>query len=105
MDSTEVREFFTWIHRYFRLHSELLENAVYQAMYEYHRKVLIHHFKKERKMKETDDQCGELIDVLADIYNRYSVERVNEYKPIVEELYDIWKDNFDKFKTLKILQD
>ncbi len=87
---------FTWVYRYLRLHSELLEDSVYQALYDYHRNTLIAYLKRDVNRKNTSDkEYGELIDVLADIYNRNGAERVNKYKPFVDELYRFWKENPD----------
>ncbi len=86
----------TWVHRYLRLHSELLEDSVYQEIYDYHRKTLIEYFKKDLKDAELDDtQLGELLDEVADLFNENAVERVDKYKPFIEEVYEFWKENPD----------
>ena len=97
------KDLFTWAHRYLRLHSELLDDGVYQEMFDYHRKTLIAYVKRDVKRKNTTDkEYGELIDVLADIYNKNGAERVNKYKPLVDELYSFWKENPDKIKDIRI---
>lgn len=40
------KDLFTWLHRYLRLHNDLLEENVYQSMYDYFRKTLVWHIKK-----------------------------------------------------------
>ena len=97
------KDMFTWVHRYLRLHSELLEDTVYQEMFEYYRNTLIAYLKKEAKDKNKGDtQYGEVIDVLADIYNKSSAERVNKCKPMVDELYKLWKENLNSKKEIRI---
>ncbi|MBR3864731.1 MAG: hypothetical protein IKJ19_06450 [Clostridia bacterium] len=97
------KDLFTWVHRYLRLHSELLDDSVYQEMFDYHRNTLIAYVKRDVKRKNTTDkEYGELIDVLADIYNRNGAERVNKYKPLVDELYNFWKENPDAIHDIRI---
>ncbi len=85
---------FTWVHRYLRLHSELLDDSVYQEMFDYYRNTLIAYFKCDVKRENTSDKgYGELIDVLADIYNQNDAERVNKCKPLVDNLYKFWKES------------
>ena len=89
---------FTWVHRYLRLHSELLEDGVYQNMYDYHRNTLITYLKNDIKDKKADDlKLGKLVDMLADIFNEKASEQVNKCKPLVDELYKFWKKSeYDK---------
>ena len=95
------KKLFTWVHRYLRLHNELLADSVYQEMYDYHRNTLIAYFKRDVKRKNTSDkEYGELIDVLADIYNGDGAERVNKCKPLVDELYKFWEEAPRKTVTL-----
>ena len=90
------RNAFTWVYRYLFLHKELLEDPVYQDMFNYHRTVLINYLKKDLKHKRTNDaQLGELVDVLAGIFNKSSADRVNAYKPIVDALYKSWENSPD----------
>lgn len=97
------RDFFTWIHRYFRLHTELLEDSVYQRIYDYVRNTLIAYSKREMKLKTVpDEEYGELIDTLADIYNRGSNETVNKYKRAVELLYKFETENYPLKKDVRI---
>ena len=97
------KNLFTWIHRYLRLNSELLDDIVYQNMYNYHRNTLIAYLKKDIDNKRTDDlQLGKLVDVLADIFNKDEAERVNKYKPLVDELYKFWKENTNAIKDIRI---
>ena len=95
------KECFTWVHRYLRLHSELLADSIYQEMYDYHRNTLIAYHNKEMKNNKNIN-WGEAIDVLADMFNRRSPERVNEYKTLVEELYRFWKKNPNKINKIRI---
>ena len=63
-------------------------------MYNYHRDTLIAYLKRDVKGKNTiDKEYGEMIDELADIFNRNSAERVNKYQSLVETLYNHWKEN------------
>ena len=96
------KECFTWVHRYLRLHSELLADSVYQDMYDYHRNTLIAYDKKEMKKNKNDETIGAFIDELADMFNRRSPARVNEYKCLVDELYRFWKNNPDMIKKIRI---
>lgn len=91
---------FRWVHRYLRLHQELLADPIYQQMYDFHRATLIEYYKKDRRFcKYNDEKMGELIDVTADIFNRNSAERVNAYKWLVDELYKAFKDAPDMIKV------
>lgn len=86
------KNLFIWIHRFLRLHSELLVDSVYQNMYEYHRNTLIAYLKKDADNKKfSDTQLGELVDVLADIFNKKEPKKVNKYKSLLDNLYNIWK--------------
>ncbi len=97
------KDTFTWVHRYLRLHSELLEDPVYQEIFYYNRATLIAYMKKEAKRKNTsDEQIGDVLDVLADIFNENAAERVNKYKPLIDILYKFWKDNPNKIKDIRI---
>jgi hypothetical protein len=88
------KDLFTWVHRYLRLHNDLLGDSIYQKMYNYHRDTLIAYLKRDVKGKNTSDkEYGEMIDELADIFNRNSAERVNKYQSLVETLYNHWKEN------------
>ncbi len=87
------KDLFTWVHRYLRLHSELLEDNVYQNIYDYYRNTLITYLKKDLKDKKCDDvKLGELVDTFADVFNNEEPELVNKYKPVVDELYKFWKN-------------
>ena len=73
------KDLFTWVHRYLRLHNEVLADSVYQNMYDYHRNTLIAYLKKDVNNKKFDDTTlGELVDVLADIFNKEEAELVNK---------------------------
>ncbi len=97
------KNMFTWVHRYLRLHSELLEDPIYQNMLDYHRNTLIAYFKRDVKAKNTTDtQYGELIDAFADIFNKNAAEQVNKYKPLVDELYTFFKDDPNARKDIRI---
>ncbi len=87
------KDLFTWVHRYLRLHNELLVDNVYQNIYDYYRSTLILYLKKDvRNKKLTDEKLGELVDVLADIFNKDAADRVDEYKVVVDELYKSCKE-------------
>lgn len=91
MKKGEGERIATYIHRYLRLHGEQLEDPIYKDIYEYHRGIVIAHLKRKTKKKVTYEELGELADVLADIFNRSSADRVNAYKPLVDNLYKIWE--------------
>lgn len=85
---------FLWVHRYLRLHKELLDDLIYQQMHDCYRATLINHYKQDRRFRKySDEKRGELLDVTADIFNGNSAERVNAYKPLVDELYNSWKES------------
>lgn len=97
------RDLFTWVHRYLRLHSELLVDSVYQNMYDYHRNTLIAYLKKDMNNKKFDDtQVGILVDIFADIFNKDKAERVNKYKSLVDGLYKFWKENQNEINEIRI---
>lgn len=88
------KDLFTWVHRYLRLHRELLIDSVYQNIYDYYRNTLIAYLKNDIDNNMFDDvELGELVDVFADIFNKDSAEIVNKYKLLVQELYNSWKEN------------
>ena len=92
-DKKGRRDMFTWMHRYLRLHSELLVDSDYKKIYDYCLNTLIAYIKKDGiDRKVEDSEIGDLIEVLADIFNRDNVEYVNKYKPVVDELYNCWKE-------------
>lgn len=83
--------------------SELLDDSVYQEMFDYHRNTFIAYVKRDGKRKNTSDkEYGEIIDILADIYNRNEAERVSKCKPLVDDLYKFWKENPDSIKDIRI---
>lgn len=87
------KDMFTWVHRYLRLHNELLADSVYQYMYHYQRNALIEYVKCDVKGKKmSDEEYGALIDALADIYNQSRAEKVDKYKLLVGCLYVLWKE-------------
>ena len=97
------KEAFTWVHRYLRLHSELLEDPIYRDMYNYHRATLVAYMRRDHKNKKsTDEERGKLVDVLADLFNKSSADRVNAYKPLVDVLYDDWGNMSDEMKEVRI---
>ena len=86
------RKAFTWVYRYLRLHKELLDDPVYQEIFDYHRATLVTYMRKDVKRKKlTDEQLGEAIDLSADHFNNTFAKRVNAYKPFVDEIYEIRK--------------
>ena len=97
------RRMFTKVHRYLRLHRELLEDSVYKEMYDYHRDTLIAYLRKDFKGKKcSDKQLGEDLDALADMFNEKSAEYINTYKSFVELLYNSWKNDTDRIKEIRI---
>ncbi len=72
-------------------------------MYEYFRKTLIAYLRKDIKDKKSDDiKLGELIEVLADIFNKEGAEQVNKYKSTVDELYVVWLKYTDVKKEISV---
>ena len=95
------KDLFTWVHRYLRLHSELLVDFIYKDMYEYYRNAIISCLKKDVESKKLkDSKLGKLADTLADIFNKDNAEYVNKYKALVEEIYNIWKVDSNKIKEI-----
>ncbi len=97
------KDLFTWTHRYLRLHVELLSDSVYQDIYNYTRNTLILYLKNDLDSKKLNDpQLGELVDVLADIFNKNETELVNKYKLVVEELYKEWAKISNEIKEIRV---
>ena len=98
------KDMFTWVHRYLRLHSELLvDDEIYKKMFEYHRSTLVAYLKKELKRTAmSDGQLSDLVDTLADIFNKTQSERVEQFKPLVDELYRCWKEKPDLKREILI---
>ena len=88
------RDLFTWVHRYLRLHNDLLADTVYQTMYDYSRNELISYLKTDVENNNFNDmQLGELVDALADVFNKEETICVNSYKKTVELLYECFKES------------
>lgn len=97
------KDWFTWIHRYLRLHKELLEDSIYQSIYDYVRDTLITYLKRDVGSEFMGDkEYGEIIDSFADIFNKSSPEQVNKYRSVVESLYEFDKKNPTLKKELRI---
>ena len=97
------RDTFTKVHRYLRLHRELLEDSEYKEMYDYYRNTLIMYLRKDMEDKKySDKQLGGVLDVLADIFNKDAVEYVNSYKPLVVLLYNCWKKEPRRIREIRI---
>ena len=93
----------TVVHCYLRLHSELLEDCVYKEIFDFYRNIFIGYLKKDtllKRRKYNDKQLEILADGFADILNQGATYRVNDYKPIVEELYRKWKENPSGIKKI-----
>ena len=88
----EKYKLYNKIYRYLCLHKELLEDPVYEKLFYFCRIGIIAYLKNDRKMgKKPDEELGELLDVLTDIYNRSYADSVEEYKPVVEGFYKSWR--------------
>lgn len=105
------KKFCARVHRYLRLHSELLEDEIYRDMFLYYRKELIECYRKEGSFAKDreEEKCEQHVDILADIYSRNWEESVNEYKPVVDQLYENWEvrgfekeDMWEKLRTIYI---
>lgn len=97
------KEMATAVHRYLRLHSELLEDSVYKEIFHFYRNIFIEYLKKDtllKRSKYSDEQLGILADGLVDIINQGSANQVNNYKPIVDELYSRWEENPNQIKDI-----
>ncbi|MBQ8295263.1 MAG: hypothetical protein IJX87_02380 [Clostridia bacterium] len=83
---------FQLVYSYLRLHKELLEDSIYQEMYDYHRETMIAYATKW--FKDTfivqEGRCGRWVDKWADSYKE-DREDVEEVKPLVELLYKTWE--------------
>ena len=87
-------EWFTWVHRYLRLHQEMLDDKAYQDIYAHTRNVLAMDFKRQvRDECLTDEDYGELVDTFADLYGEDHPEKVNKRVVLVEFLYKCWVEN------------
>jgi len=96
-ERTGKKDMFTWVHRYLRLHSELLEDELYQSLYTYVRNSLIAYLRQDIGDNKTDDiQIGKTADALADMFNKSNSCYVEKIKPTVDELYLIWLENYNK---------
>ena len=93
------REMFTWMHRYLRLHDELLSDEDYKNIYDYLRDSLVECLEKDMPETNFDNQqLGSMIDTIADIFNKKDAEQSEKLKPLVDEFYKIWKENPDAIK-------
>ena len=73
-----------------------MSDKIYENIYDCNRNALIFCLRKEDKNNKLDDkQLGDIIDGLADAFNKDERELVNNYKPVVDELYSSWKENPD----------
>ena len=86
------RRIATSLHCYLRLHKELLEDPIYQSMYDYFRFKVMVYYKKEGGKRKKEEEIGEIVDVVADVLNKSTIKRVDIYKPLVEGLYQFWKE-------------
>ena len=97
------KDLFTWVHRYLRLHSELLTDSVYKSIYDYFRNTLIVYLKDDIGNKKIDDtQFGNMVDFFADIFNEKGSKLVDKYKAVVDELYLQCKSNPNIIKEIRI---
>ena len=87
------KDFFTWVHRYLRLHNELLEDSVYKKIYDYFRDTLTEYLKRDMHDLPNDENLGNLVDLFVDIFNKFSAIHVEKYKSSVDYLYEYWKSN------------
>ncbi|MBR2614687.1 MAG: hypothetical protein IKC71_03725 [Clostridia bacterium] len=91
LDKARKRDLFTWAHRYLRLHNELLVEEVYKKVYDYCRNNLITLLKKDIKNNKLEDsKLGEIVDTIADLFNKENIEKVNKNKFLVEEVYKLF---------------
>ncbi len=85
------KEMFRWVYRYLRLHQELLEDSLYQEMYNFHRNTLIAHFEARTNLEQFDkNEYSQLLDACADMFNKRAKRKVDRYKGFVELLYAFW---------------
>ena len=80
-----------WMHRYFRLHKELLNDPVYKTVYDRNRLRVIERIQQRSQEHRDSEELGDFIDWMADAYNDFAAKKVNRYQPIMEENYVIWK--------------
>lgn len=84
----------TWVHRYLRLHPELMTDALYEDMYKKFLSALVKAVREDFHYRKKEEPFLEkLIEVMADEFNKENEERVNEYEPVVEELRKVWELN------------
>ena len=97
------KDAFTWMHRYLRLHSELLSDSIYQKMYDYHRNTLIAYLKTDIKnMRFNDEQLGAIVDHLADVFNQDNAKQVEKYEPLIAAMYAYRKEYPDEIDEIRI---
>lgn len=97
------KDLFTWLHRYLRLHNELLSDKSYQIMYDYVRATLIAYLKHDVETQECDNETiGEVVDTLADIFNKANPKSVENHKPLVIIFHDLWDGEADLMNKIRI---
>ena len=85
----DTRRHYYWIHRYLRLHSELLEDDIYRELYDMARHMRIVRHKNKFGWKDEDEKAiGEVLDMSADFLNKESPDEVKKWKPIVRIFYE-----------------
>ena len=96
-EDEHIKNVYTLVHRYFRLHQELLEDSIYKSIYDCIRNELI--IKVERDMKKKNlnhSVTGIVIDAVADSFNEENQEFINEQKRYVDLLYKVWTEEETK---------
>ena len=98
------QELFTWLHRYLRLHNELLADESYQIMYDYVRATLIAYLQKDVEGSNgfDDETLGRFVDRITDIFVGEHPEYVEKYKPYVILFHDVWDGDKDLMKDIKV---
>lgn len=90
----QKEELFTWGHRYLRLHKELLADCFCAYMYQKFRSVLIEQLRKKLGgYGKTQEEFGEFVDSLADMYNREHAEEVHKFTCVLEMMREVCAQN------------
>lgn len=77
-----------WMYRYLRAHPELLLDSIYLEMHNLIREILIEDLRKNLEKKDKDDEeLGNLIDSLTDIFIREHPENLDNGKRLVRDMY------------------
>ena len=97
------RAMFKIVHCYLRMHSELLEDSLYQKIYDHHRKELVLYQKRRLEPEEYDEELvGFVLDRMADMQIREERSKIEKYQRFVKLLRTEWTESPRKMKNVKL---